>query len=761
MSTKPEIHEHMPHKIKHQERNPMTNWIYDVFLWTFSILVDLFFREVHPRGSWKVPRRGPLIFVAAPHANQFVDPLILMRTLRTECHRRAAFLIAAKSMNRWLIGWFARKVGAVPVGRALDMVKPGSGTIYLPDPDNNPLLVRGVGTKFDGEQIQIGGLLVLPSVNGTAANAEVAEVISAEEIKLKRPFKGQAAQEQLTGKRALNSNGEAHGQSVKGGSEDFKGSKYKTAPKVDQTQVYDAVFDRLSADGAVGIFPEGGSHDRTELLPLKAGVAIMALGALAANPDSGLKIVPCGMNYFHAHKFRSRAVIEFGNPVEVPKELVELYKNGERREAVSQLLDTVYQALVAVTVTSPDYDTLMLIQAARRLYNPTGKKLPLPMVVELNRRLVKGYTHYKDDPRIVSLKKSVTDYNKQLRYMNIRDHQVEYANFSIPKVVLLLLYRLGKISVLSIGVIPGLVLFGPVFVASKIISIKKSKEALAASTVKLQGRDVMATWKLLVALAFAPILYNFYTILLTYWTYRNRVQGYVPKWVPLWAVVIFGYIFFPAITFAALRFGEVGMDIVKSLRPLVLSLSPESSNTIHKLRERRALLSAEVTDVINTLGPEMFPDFDAARIVADPFSHESGSPLSPRHRRGSSQSGIYDSEAQPSFQMTNAGASIGAGSGSNGYLPRNESFKNLGNIGLFATRPPSRSRSRSSSSGGAVGSAGFPLKSFSTLDSASGFEEVSMKIRGAMRERGQIRRRNTEGARQEEIGSEEEENSDE
>ena len=86
----------------------------------------------------------------------------------------------------------------------------------------------------------------------------------------------------------------------------------------------------------------------------------MALGALSANPCCGLTIVPCGMNYFHAHKFRSRAVIEFGTPVEVPDELVELYKKGERREAVSKLLDTVYQALVAVTVTSPDYDTLMV-----------------------------------------------------------------------------------------------------------------------------------------------------------------------------------------------------------------------------------------------------------------------------------------------------------------------------------------------------------------------------------------------------------------
>jgi hypothetical protein len=60
-------------KAAHKESNPMTNWVYDVFLWTFSILVDLFFREVHPRGSWKIPRRGPIIFVAAPHANQVCD----------------------------------------------------------------------------------------------------------------------------------------------------------------------------------------------------------------------------------------------------------------------------------------------------------------------------------------------------------------------------------------------------------------------------------------------------------------------------------------------------------------------------------------------------------------------------------------------------------------------------------------------------------------------------------------------------------------
>lgn len=86
----------------------------------------------------------------------------------------------------------------------------------------------------------------------------------------------------------------------------------------------------------------------------------MGLGALAADPYCGLRIVPVGMNYFHAHKFRSRAVIEFGSPIEVPMELVDQYSNGDKREAVRSLLEIVYNGLVAVTVTSPDYDTLMV-----------------------------------------------------------------------------------------------------------------------------------------------------------------------------------------------------------------------------------------------------------------------------------------------------------------------------------------------------------------------------------------------------------------
>ncbi len=66
------------------------------------------------------------------------------------------------------------------------------------------------------------------------------------------------------------------------------------------------LFEKLRKGGTIGIFPEGGSHDRTQLLPLKAGISIMALGACAKHPGLGVVIVPVGLNYFSGHRFRSR-----------------------------------------------------------------------------------------------------------------------------------------------------------------------------------------------------------------------------------------------------------------------------------------------------------------------------------------------------------------------------------------------------------------------------------------------------------------------
>jgi len=202
----------------------------------------------------------------------------------------------------------------------------------------------------------------------------------------------------------------------------------------------------------------------------------------------------------------------------------------------------------------------------------------------------------------------------------------------------------------------------------------------------------------------------------------------MPDYVPLWAVVAFGYVFFPAITFAALRFGEIGMDIVKSLRPLILALNLSSENSLARLRNTRAELAAEVTNLINELGPEMFPDFDSHRIL----SGSNTPPRTPggRVRSWSDSSNTKATDESPEYSPTTARSAHGR------HLPRNESFRNLGNIGLFASRPEtpssghsrSQSSSRKASNGHKFGSPG----AFSTLD-------LHDKIRGAMRERRQRR----------------------
>lgn len=672
-----------------------------------------------------------------------------------------SLLVAQKSVHGF-IGWASRQTGAVPVGRAQDAAKPKGGRVYLPQPLNDPTLIRGVGTHFDKEA-EIGGMIFLPAAKGQASTSvDIAEIHGPEEIRVKRPFKTKLALSQLTGREDIDDSGSFTDMDMKGIKEGYEGTAYKLAPHIDQTKVYEAVFDRLRSGGCVGIFPEGGSHDRTGLLPIKAGVAIMALGALAESPDIDLKVVPVGMNYFHAHKFRSRAVVEFGQPIEIPTELVDMYKHGQRRDAIGQLLDTVYQGLAAVTVQTPDYDTLMLIQAARRLYKPTGKKLPLPYVVELNRRLAMGYERYKDDPRIVQLSKDVKEYNKQLKYLNIRDHQVQYARMPIHTVVLTAIYRVMKLLVLLIGTLPGLMLFTPVFVLTKYISIRKAREALAGSTVKIQGRDVMATWKIMTALFFAPILYNTYICIFVWRVYADRLWGYwdyVPGWVPLWVAFPIGWVLFPLVTFAALRLGEVGMDIFKSLRPLVMCINPASSFNLPQLREKRADLSERVTELINELGPEMFSDFDKTRILPDPTKEDgrktpSAAKSSFRRRDSdmSTASGEVESPTQPLARRDTTSSSRG--------LPKNESYSNIGKVGIFSTRPPSRSRSRSSSSGGFFGSAGFPVSAFTTLDSKEGLEEVARKIRAEMRERGEVRRRKSEGKKAFELQAEDSDDED-
>ncbi|KAJ6630769.1 glycerol-3-phosphate O-acyltransferase [Mycena sp. CBHHK59/15] len=590
---------------------------YDAVMLFWRTITQIFFREVRPRGAFNIPRAGPVIFVGAPHNNQFLDPLLLSLEVYRETHRHVQFLAAAKSMERKAVGFFIRLMDSIPVARAADSASRGTGCIRLPPDD--PCLVLGIGTCFLSEFAPRMQIMLNKSMNSLVA--EVTEVLSDTELRIKKEFGGSKGTTKIREKLAeLEQSGQ-------------NGLDFKKLPFVDQQEMYQHVYKSLNNGGSIGIFPEGGSHDRTDLLPLKAGVSIMALGAMANDPNVRVKIVPVGLSYFHAHRFRSRAVVEFGRALDVPSEFVDMFKQGgaQKREAVSKFLDLIYDALKTVTVRAPDYDTLMLIQAARRLYKTPGQYLTLGQVVELNRRLLEGYIHFQDEPKVQKVRTDVLKYNRLVRDLGLRDHQVPRAQKASWKTLGLLTYRICLLIVWTTFALPGTILNGPVFILASIISRKKAKEALAASVVKIAGRDVLATWKVLISLGVAPILYIFYACIATLLVIH---AGAPTRWkicTPF--LVLFGV---PVMSHAALKFGEAGMDVLKSLRPLVVALFPGQQRSLDKLKVMREQLSNEVVEIINDFGPKLYGDFDKWRILVPSASvpPSSGTPGLWRRKSG-------------------------------------------------------------------------------------------------------------------------------
>jgi glycerol-3-phosphate O-acyltransferase/dihydroxyacetone phosphate acyltransferase len=174
-------------------------------------------------------------------------------------------------------------------------------------------------------------------------------------------------------------------------------AEYIVTPVVDQSEMFNGVSETLNRGNAIGIFPEGlsnaliikgGSHDRSEFLPLKPGFAMMVLGAMKKYPGLDVKIVPVGLNYFHRDKFRSRVVVEFGDALSIDEALVSAYAKGDKRAAVEQVVNDTLAALQCLTLNSGDWETLSMLQATRRLYVPSNHRMDLDESVSLTRKLV-------------------------------------------------------------------------------------------------------------------------------------------------------------------------------------------------------------------------------------------------------------------------------------------------------------------------------------------------------------------------------------
>ena len=86
-------------------------------------------------------------------------------------------------------------------------------------------------------------------------------------------------------------------------------------------------------------------------------------------------IIPSGLKYFKRHEFRSRCIIEFGRGYRPTNKMVNLYKSGEKRKAISLFLKDIEERMREVTMTAPSINELQAIYMARNLYLPENATL--------------------------------------------------------------------------------------------------------------------------------------------------------------------------------------------------------------------------------------------------------------------------------------------------------------------------------------------------------------------------------------------------
>jgi 1-acyl-sn-glycerol-3-phosphate acyltransferase len=332
-------------------------------------------------------------------------------------------------------------------------------------------------------------------------------------------------------------------------------------------QTFARVRDHLARGGAVALFPEGISHSDPRLRPMRTGAARIALG-VATNPP--LRIQPVGLFYTEKERFRSAALVVFGDPLVVAP--APLDAEGEPPgQAVQLLTDRIAQALAEVTLQADQHDahefvarTERILASARRA-NDLSPRPELAEEFEFRRRLLSGYQVLQQrNPRLLErLRNRVRRYQERLEGTGLDPWDVPVGPFRAGR-------GLGKVGffllrfllLLPLGV-PGLVLH---FVPYRLIGVLARRAAGPAG-------DILATAKLISAAVVFPAS----------WLVAGILIG---RWAGLGAgLLAFGLA--PLSGYAALRLLETVHRAAGALRALGLGLLGRRRFVLLQLERKR------------------------------------------------------------------------------------------------------------------------------------------------------------------------------
>ncbi|KPA73576.1 putative glycerol-3-phosphate acyltransferase [Leptomonas pyrrhocoris] len=525
----------------------------ELLMW---ILRSVYFREVTVVGRENIPRAGAVVFYGN-HQNQFIDALMM----NSHCGRPVRFLMAEKAFHQPVIGRVGRLFNSVPVIRPQDVpLVPGEGVLIK----TSDRTILGEGTKFS--KLRKGDVLVWAVPACKKVVAQVSRICSDAEVEVTVPIPPEHVVCAPT--------------------------SYNSSRRIDHSEMYAKVYDTLQKNDCIGIFPEGGSHDHTSLLPLKAGVALFSLGA--AERHISVQIVPVGLTYLYGHKFRSRAYIEFGEPISPPAELVRLF-DTDKRKATGLFLEQLNAALRAVTINVPDYQTLNFLHSFRQLYQPPNCTLSARDYLRLIRRLSNVIEEKKGSPDFIEFREKVENYSDFCSALMVRDSQAATlkqllnADSETPQVELLL-RRTFALYLMAVILVPFFLVGLPIGGVVKYFALKRTKQARSASAVKIVGADVTGSFKILISFVVVPAAFMFVSLVVFLYTDLRT------------ALVVFFSL--PMAMYVSLLILQEAIMELRAALPLFMSLVSRHKQ-FKKLYERREDLAKQARAIVHKYDPQL------------------------------------------------------------------------------------------------------------------------------------------------------------
>jgi len=289
--------------------------------------------------------------------------------------------------------------------------------------------------------------------------------------------------------------------------------------------------EELARGGAVALFPEGISHHEPALQSVRTGAARIVLEAAL---HEEVTIVPVGLDFEDKGRFRSRALLVVGEPLDPAAERA-LHRH-EPRAAVRTLTARIDAALRAVTPNHASWREARLVERVVEVCAESERAMPgqasLAGRLPLRQRFAAAWVRLAEQhpARAAAVERLVARYDALLERNRLRDDQLT-ARYPAAEVALYLFDRL-----------PLLALWLPA------ASIGLALNAVPAAAARLAGRlsgatpNSPATFKLLTSFFLSPLV----------WTVQAVTAGALLGGAA--GVVIFAAA--PLAGFAAVRFRE-------------------------------------------------------------------------------------------------------------------------------------------------------------------------------------------------------------